>query len=139
MSYAFWCSNCKLSHAGECPPAKFTISVPTDLDVNVEKVKGMFLKAVQSAQNSWKVPILVAPPVPPAIGSTWHSEIRKQKSDPWKPGNKFATFEVMSATPNGMVRVEQDPGRGTWWCNIDCWLTDGFYDVNVGHWLRFVP
>lgn len=28
MSYVFWCSNCKVRHAGECPPARHQVGLP---------------------------------------------------------------------------------------------------------------
>ena len=118
---AFWCSRCKIEHAGECPPAKvypqgYVIEPRDDAVV----ATGFTSRLV----NHW-----------PPIGTTWRSDLQNHDGSITR---SIWTYEVLSYNlytghvkvrafdDHGKQRDDRDTPVSAWWAT-GMTFTNGSY------------
>lgn len=124
--YVFYCSRCKIDHAGECPPTvSITVAAPR----------------VYLADSS--------PPVnrAPAVGSRWRLEIQMVSSTTWNPahweyvvtgvdsGTREVIYDAVQTSSPSLVLIARRRSLAEWYSG---WTPTG-HTQGLTNYARLVP
>lgn len=125
--YAFWCSNCQISHAGECPPKKQAVAVLQALnDVGATLVPKVSYVPPPTATSY------------PRVGSEWLVEDGDLNGN-WSLRSGSFRYKIIGwNTVTREVQIAHVPGGYQSLVNRDAWDPNGIQLTTAGDRYRFV-
>lgn len=114
--YVFYCSRCRIDHAGECPPEKAVTMISYSFNLPTPR-KAVIIPNLLT--NTGTINLNTGRPV---IGSLYLSETRKSPTDKWTLAN--GDFEVMSVT-GAAVEIKHVYSSNRWTYADVHWNIDG--------------